>query len=134
MKKLIQTRLNTNLSGPIKERDNCFATVMACFMDLDNPEEVFQVQEHYPSNGDSKDAKWILALSKWLDDSGWDWGSMGDHLYDGRYYIVAGTSVRDTIHVCIYKDGVLWHDPHPDKAGLLEEEAFEYFERKSILN
>lgn len=134
MKKLTQTRIAPLLSDPIKERDNCFATVMACFMDLESTEDVFQVQEHYPINGDTQDARWLLTLSRWLDERGWDWGTMEDHRYDDSYYIVAGTSIRDTIHVCIYKNGALWHDPHPDKSGLLEEESFEFFEKKAILN
>jgi len=133
MKRLTQTRTAPNLSDPIKERDNCFATVMACFMDLDSPEEVFQVQEHYPEDGNIEDARWILTLSRWLDERGWDWGSMEGHLYDGSYYLVAGTSARGNVHVCIYKDGALWHDPHPDRTGLLEEDMFEFFEKKEIL-
>jgi hypothetical protein len=55
-------------------------------------------------------------------------------MYDGSYYLVAGESARGTIHVCIYKNGALWHDPHPDQSGLLEEDMFEYFKKRQILN
>ena len=133
MKKLIQTRLSTNHQDPIEEHDNSFATVIACLMGLDNPEDAFQVQEHYPQNGDFYDARWSLTLSLWLDERGWDWGSMEGHLYDNSLYIVAGPTFRGTTHVCIYKNGELYYYPHPDGTCLMYEEAFEFFEKKKIL-
>jgi hypothetical protein len=134
MKKLTQTRFATSLTDAVEERDNCFATVIACFMDLDSPEDAYQVQELYPEDGNQQDARWVLVLSRWLEERGWDWGSMEGHLYDSDYYMVAGTSSRGTMHVCIYKNGELWHDPHPDQDGLLAEELYEYFRVKPILN
>lgn len=34
------------------------------------------------------------------------------------FYIASGLSARDSRHSVIYKNGVLWHDPHPDRTGL----------------
>lgn len=36
------------------------------------------------------------------------------------YSIITGTSIRGVLHCCIAFDGVVVHDPHPSKVGLLE--------------
>lgn len=41
-----------------------------------------------------------------------------DHVPDG-YYLVSGLSPRDVLHMVIYLDGELAHDPHPSGAGIL---------------
>lgn len=38
------------------------------------------------------------------------------------YYIAGGTSPRGYRHSVIFKDGNLWHDPHPDGTGIGEVE------------
>lgn len=40
-------------------------------------------------------------------------------IVDG-YYCVSGLSHRGRQHMCIAKNGVIIHDPHPDNTGLLE--------------
>lgn len=35
------------------------------------------------------------------------------------FYIASGVSPRNIRHSVVYKNGALWHDPHPDKAGLV---------------
>lgn len=47
-----------------------------------------------------------------LDDV--DQGERGELLF------VAGPSERGVLHQVLYRDGRLWHDPHPSRAGLLE--------------
>ena len=34
------------------------------------------------------------------------------------YYIAGGPSPRGIHHAVIFKDGALWHDPHPDGGGI----------------
>lgn len=85
------------------------------------------------------------AIVTWLQDRGWslhsvwspDVAAAGDgvinrHGHWGRvqrhthfpwppargFYIASGLSPRDTRHSVVYKDGALWHDPHPDGGGL----------------
>lgn len=117
MKKLIQTRLHI----PKKQTGNCFPTVIACILDLDDPEDVVQFQEHYRS----KDG-WAHILIDWLEEKGYEWSSIKGHLFDGSYYLVTGHTKRSkkTTHVCIYQNGKLYHDPHPDQSGLIDELDF----------
>lgn len=46
----------------------------------------------------------------------------------GDYYFAIGTNPKypSVKHMCVYKDGKLFHDPHTDDRGLVEEEYFEY--------
>jgi hypothetical protein len=126
MKALKQTRvLRINKESMTPVRGNPLATIVACFLDLDSPEDAIQIQEHY----DSGEATWVLVLSYWLEERGWDWGIQGDHKYDGSYYITYGVSPRGETHACIYQNGVLHHDPHESGDGLMEESHFEYIRR-----
>lgn len=43
-----------------------------------------------------------------------------DQAEPGEYLLVAGPSPRGIMHQVIYRDGALWHDPHPAKDGLAE--------------
>lgn len=122
MKKLIQTRLYV---GPaeeetIRQRGNCFPTVIACMMGKDSAEDVIQIQEYY----DMPDDGWISVLYEWLFEQGYEWDNIGNHLYDDSYYLVTGRTERGTIHICIYQNGKLYHDPHPDGAGLTDILSF----------
>lgn len=95
-------------------------------MGLDSPEEVLQVQELYDVDED-----WNWKLYNWLLERGWEWGGMNEHLYNDEFYIVGGQSPRnpDVNHACIYQNGKLWHDPHPDQTGILTEYSFEYLRK-----
>ena len=120
MKKLIQTRIHQP-----PQRGNCFPTVIACFMDLESAEDAIQIQEHFD------DDEWPNILMDWLIEKGWELGSLRDHLSTDEHYLVTGTSPRnpDIKHVCIYQNGKLYHDPHPDQTGILTEDYFEYLEK-----
>lgn len=118
MKKLLQTRY-----VPKTEDDNCFSTVIACIMDLESPEEVIQVQKLYSDKVD--DVKWVLVLNQWLEDRGYTWLTLQDHIYNDQYYFVTGITERGSEHICIYKNGELYHDPHPSGMGLVTEEMIE---------
>lgn len=119
MKKLIQTRLH----NPPESRGNCYPTALACFMELESPEDAFQVQEHYDTGED-----WGSMLLEWLFSKGWDHGTLSGHQNDDSYYLVIGQSPRnaEVSHICIYQNGKLYHDPHPDGTGILTEEHFQY--------
>ena len=118
MKKLIQTRMYVGPESeePINQRGNCFPTVIACIMDKDSPEDVIQIQESY----DLPDDEWVSILYVWLFEQGYDWENIRGHLYDDRFYLVTGRTIRGTVHVCIYQNGSLFHDPHPSGAGLTD--------------
>lgn len=132
MKKLIQTRVDSVLNhlwDDVKTRENSYAAAIACFLDLESPEDCIQIQEHFSE--DESDVKWVLVLSLWLQERGYDWGSLNGHQFDNSYYLVIGESYRGFDHVCIYKNGELWHDPHPDGTGLVTEELFEFLRKNN---
>lgn len=110
-------------------RGNCLPTVIACFLDLDSPEDAPQVQDQYGVDG----IDWRDKLNEWLSERGWEMGSLRGHSNDDEYYLVSGISPRNPkiYHVCIYHKGKLFHDPHPDQTGILAEEYFEYLEKTS---
>lgn len=124
MKKLQQTRLH----NPPEILGNCFPTVIACFLDLNSPEDVIQIQEKY------KEDDWNSQLQKWLLEKGWEWKKVNGHLFDNSYYLVVGKTNRgNASHVCIYQNGELYHDPNPSNDGLITEEYFEVLiEKKKI--
>ncbi|MBM0124573.1 hypothetical protein [Pimelobacter simplex] len=43
-----------------------------------------------------------------------------DQAEPGEYLFVAGLSPRGVMHQVIYRDGLLWHDPHPSRDGLVD--------------
>jgi hypothetical protein len=118
MIKHIQTRLHKGMKLP-SLRGNCRPTVLACIMELDSPEDAFQVQEYYDYDD------WMVRLMNWLNDHGWELNNIEEHQYDDIPYFVGGLTIRGTRHVCIYLNGVLEWDPHPDHEGLLTEEGFD---------
>lgn len=106
---LKQTRLNTK-----EQPGNCYATVLACLMMESSPENVLQIQEHY------KKEHWPTTLNNWLENKGWKLTQIDGHLYDDSLYLVTGNTARDEniLHICIYQNGELVHDPHPDNIGI----------------
>jgi len=125
-KKLLQTRFGVSFNELPSNRGNCFPCVIACIMELDSAEDVLQVQEYYDLDNINDPNNWYNMLFKWLMQKGWQWGSLDGHQYDNSYYFVIGKTSRGTSHVCIYKNGRLWHDPHPSNDGIVDEEVFEY--------
>lgn len=115
MKKLQQTRVH----NPPEILGNCFPTVIACFLDLNSPEDVIQIQEKY------QEINWKVQLQDWLKSKGWIWRRITGHLYDNSFYIVVGQTNRGAKHVCIYQNGKLYHDPNSCNTGLITEDYFE---------
>jgi hypothetical protein len=69
---------------------------------------------------------WFAAQRKWLMSRGWGVYSAGAHGHHFKrhfangYIIVSGMTPRGHMHAVVYKDGELFHDPHPDHTGLTE--------------
>src|SRR5690606_38192028 len=115
MKRLQQTKMH----NPPKVLGNCFPTVIACFLDLDSPDDVIQIQENY------KESNWRVKLKLWLNSRGWVLNSIDGHLFDDSFYLVIGKVDRcKESHICIYKNGKLYHDPNPCNSGLITEDYF----------
>ena len=113
---LTQTRFKTKY-----QRGNCFPTVIACLLGLNNPEDVPQFQELY----DNEDECWYCILIDFLEEKGYKLVSLENHQYDDSIYMVSGNTERNIKHVCLYKNGKLYHDPHPSGSGLISEYKYE---------
>lgn len=120
-----QTRLHKGLF-PISDRGNCFPACIASILEMD-VEDVIQIQEHYD------DPEWPQILQRWLNSKGYRWRTIEpEDNVSGKYILVSGTSPRfpDCSHIVIYKDGIMVHDPHPDRTGILNEQNFEIIEKQ----
>lgn len=113
-----QTRFGTDMSFAPKERGNCFAACIGSIIGM-NVEDVFQPQEIYEQQD------WYYKLVKWLYGNGYEIDYYPNHndidlneFKDVPYIVGGETSIR-TSHVCVYKNGILIHDPKPLGDGLI---------------
>ena len=119
MKKIMQTKFG--LGG------NCQSATIATLLKK-NIEEVPCFNDGIDLENLSKDeagAIYQQNTRKWLQSVGYDILCFTDVdfflNYLKGYYLVAGQSPRGYCHSVIYKDGALWHDPHPEGGGVIPE-------------
>lgn len=96
---------------------NCLSACIATFLGLECDDvPVF------------KDEGWVERVRDWLMPRGYSFCTAtisedGLRANFGRGYVIAvGQSKRGRTHAVIYKDGELWHDPHPESTGLASVE------------
>ncbi len=111
----------TILHGDPERVGNCFAACIASFLGI-GLEEVphFVEQGEYVGGEDDKTAWWAMTLG-FMFAKGY-WPKRIDSFDDaepGEFVFVGGPSPRGVGHQTIYRDGALWHDPHPSRAGLV---------------
>ncbi len=123
-----QTKLHDPENGI---RGNCMMTCYACYLDLD----VSQV----PPIELLFDAKpqpfWYEMLEYWLANYCYR-KSIGlsedpylTNGYDDYYFAWGKTNRGNWHHQVIFKEGKLFHDPHPDGTGLTEICGYEILEK-----
>jgi hypothetical protein len=99
-------------------------TTYACYFDCDvqevpNIEDLFDCQP---------EGFWYRALEVWLSE--YKYKREVSHESDPHlsgwsdYYFAIGPSPRGVMHQVIYKDGKLFHDPHPSGGGILSVERY----------
>ncbi|MGN6438517.1 MAG: hypothetical protein ACTHMM_18380 [Agriterribacter sp.] len=141
-----QTKVVVNKStGEKVVHGNCYAACIASIMGLPitevpNVEVLFDIDDFY----------WSQVMHTWLNSKGWELytnndfkvfhdehygvndGRREDYLNScsGKYYLVSGKSPRGVMHMCVYKDGQLVHDPHPTREGVSTCEYFEELIKK----
>lgn len=124
-------------NGIMVQKGNCFAACIASLMER-NITDVLNVEELYVL------PDWEIILQRWLNEHKWEWRTdMNFNCFHDRlnyateddmrnryylqddYYLISGKTVRNIQHLCIYKAGILIHDPHPSNEGLITFEVFE---------
>lgn len=91
-------------------KGNCVQAALASLLGLRLTEVPNFVFEH--------GGQWFGAFRAWLDSRGFDVMRVDPRCTFTGYYLVVGESPRGTIHMVVYRDGVLHHDPHPSDGGL----------------
>lgn len=135
-----QTRLYDPDAPPDKQRGNCLTAVVASLLELPIEAVPNFVQDHVDHDADNDDDwNWWTRLHRFLGERGQRMHylrnvahpephpAISDGFPDpdvGEFYTVSGISPRDSRihHIVIYRDGVMVHDPHPDRTGLAQVE------------
>lgn len=111
------------VTDPVR-KGNCYAACLASFLGCDLHEVPHVVEMGIALGGeDDKAAWWAMALG-FMFARGY-WPERIPTLADaepGELVFVGGPSPRGVAHQTLYRDGELWHDPHPSRAGLLSIE------------
>lgn len=95
---------------------NCFATCVACILGLDI-EDVPNVEVLFVVNGNF----WLKVFDKWISSIGYNYTQIQENEWEeNELYLANGMTERGTMHSVIYKNGNLFHDPHPSNSGLTE--------------
>lgn len=126
MKLLKQTKFH----NPPITNGNCFATVIATLIEVE-VKDVPAVEEVFKSNNKpNENKKWVNIMQEYLNSKGYLWGGLDEHLMNDELYIAVGPSPRGNFNHCvIYKNGKLFHDPHPDNTGLKSITHLEVIEK-----
>jgi hypothetical protein len=104
------------VSDPNRE-GNCLAACVATYLELPL-EKVPHFAEYYPYD---KDAWWHFLLGFMAGHGLWAYDIHDvETAQPDEVVFVAGMSERGVMHQVLYKNGVLWHDPHPSQAGILD--------------
>jgi hypothetical protein len=111
-----------------KRLGNCVAACVATLLDIPLA-EVPHFVEFGIAYGDSSDVhdvssgnNWWSMLLGFMAAKGY-WPVALESVTDGEddeILFVAGKSPRGVSHQVLYRDGRLWHDPHPSRDGVLE--------------
>lgn len=98
------------------EKGNCFSACLAAMLGI----RLSDVPNFFDLG--TNDREWWIAVRTWLADFNIgviNIGMWGDYLKNQKgFLIVGGMGKRGHHHAVIFKDGELWHDPHPDKDGI----------------
>ncbi len=107
-------RIDQTEFGP---QGNCQSACLAMLLGI----PLAEVPNFAAMEGD--DSLKYVAQAKWLHDRGWalitivKWRALPWPPTKG-FYIAGGISPRGNRHAVVYRDGELWHDPHPERGGI----------------
>jgi hypothetical protein len=99
---------------------DCWRTAIACLMGLPDPTEV----PHFVADDLTGGEHYWTATNRWLNGHGYYLNTVWlDEVPPGRVAVASGKSPRGTQHAVLWRNGTLWHDPHPDRTGLTTVDA-----------
>lgn len=114
----------TILASDPKRKGNCVSACVATFLGrpLDQVPHFVEIDEGATVDGSEGSTAWWWLLVGYMAGHGY-WPHQLASPQDadpGEIVFVAGMSERGVLHQVLYRDGVLWHDPHPSRAGVLD--------------
>jgi hypothetical protein len=140
VKPVTQTTFWDADAPPSQQRGNCLTAVVASLLELTIDQVPDFVQDHVDHMDEDENAgewDWWTRLHRFIVEQGRQvhylspvenptWEGSPENWFPvpepGEHYTVSGISPRDPSihHIVIYRDGVMVHDPHPDRTGLTE--------------
>jgi hypothetical protein len=120
-----QTMFYDPTAPPERQCGNCLSAVIASLLDLPLSDVPNFVQDHVDHDGETnRQWYWWHRLMAFINSHGWGLHSASLDTHFGEHLWVSGKSPRSSgvSHAVIYKDGVMVHDPHPDRLGVLTVE------------
>jgi hypothetical protein len=102
--------------------NGCWVACIAGLTDISHADLAALVPKHVDYTAKQHD--YHNAVNAVMRASGWRLAYIGPDVPRG-YSIGSGTSPRGHRHAVIMRDGVLWHDPHPSRAGIAVVEEYE---------
>lgn len=122
---MIATRVDqTILASDPHRQGNCVAACVASYLGvpLETVPHFLEHDTEATVDGSAGSVAWWWLLIGFMAGHGL-WPVELDSLTEGErgeLLFVAGPSARGVFHQVLYRDGELWHDPHPSKDGLTE--------------
>lgn len=120
----------TILASDPKRMGNCVAACVASFLglDLEQVPHFLEFGDAWKPDPDEPDrVVWFAMLAGFMAGHGL-WLTQLDDLEGaepGELVFASGPSPRGVFHQVLYRDGQLWHDPHPSRDGVLEVKEVE---------
>lgn len=102
--------------------DGCWVACIAGLTDI--PHEALAALVPKDIEYGYKNSDYHNAVNALMRSSGWRLAYIGPDVPRG-FAIGSGPAPRGHHHSVIVRDGVLWHDPHPSRAGLAVIEDYE---------
>ena len=111
-------KTQTQLHDPEKGIEgNCTQAVFASIFDL----PLTEVPDFNTLHKDDEHAgPFWRHLRDWCKERGWQLQMWRKEYAPEGLYLADGPSPRGVSHFVVMRDGVLWHDPHPSRAGISE--------------
>lgn len=116
-------RIMQTVIGP---QGNCQSACLAMLLGLDLAAVPNFNDGGPPHEFGQRQLAWLAARGLYsMTFTKWEGGGFFSFPPPG-YFITGGVSPRGNRHAVIYRDGELWHDPHPEGGGLIEVQDVDF--------